>query len=106
MLFFGDKKSGTIIAILIFLSMECTDALWELRQRVPIGIGEALSLLEELGEDISLCEAEYLERTREFICRITGGPEAMVARHYMNQKYDVNNTIQAVRNEMYGQSRA
>ncbi|NDV78685.1 hypothetical protein [Dysgonomonas sp. 511] len=78
-----------------------TNKIKELRKIVPIPIGEAMQLLKENDGDIEKCVYLFKAKSIAEICKQTGCDEAVAARHYEEEKLDINRAVSVVKDTLF-----
>lgn len=77
------------------------DKLEVLRQRIPIGLRHALTLLEKFEGDLDKSEKQFHEEMVTLIVTKTGVTEGVATRHLMKHSFDIASTIKSIDEERY-----
>lgn len=72
-----------------------------LRQRIPIGIKEALSLLESTNGDVTQVEILFKAKVLAIILQKTGVTKETATHHLLKNKFNIDQTLKSINEERY-----
>ncbi len=75
--------------------------LQTLRKILPIGIQQAIILLQHYKGNVALAEQHYKTDLLNAIIKETGADETLVYRHLQDHNYDLSKTLMAVEQDQY-----
>lgn len=81
-----------------------TGKIKELRNIVPVPMGEAMQLLKVNNGDVALCAALFKAKSISEICELTGCDSKMAAAYYETEKFDFNRTVSSIRDALYDEN--
>lgn len=78
-----------------------TDKIKELRNIIPVPMGEAMQLLKANNGDVAHCVALFKAKSISQICELTGCDIPMAEQYYEAEKFDFNRTVSSIRDALY-----
>jgi len=77
------------------------EKLFAFRKRVPIGITQAIKLLEETGADLEKAVELFKKKQLEIVMSKTGVSKDFATRHLLKNNHDIYLTIKSIDEERY-----